>query len=166
MFNLYMLLADIIYHSFIYLCVNELFLFSYWLYLSFRHVEVIWLIIKLATPTMVYHWWCDKVGIFITLKFIICNPLQLLQIERNFKPLNLSHKMFLKDIQRNKELVTFKFPSTLDRSWALNFHVCLSTLGILSSLCALPTCCAVPGSWFGELILALNVSLFSLHGSK
>lgn len=29
--NLYMPLADIIYHSFIYLCVNELFLFSYWL---------------------------------------------------------------------------------------------------------------------------------------
>lgn len=151
-----MLLADMIYHSFIYLCVNELFLFSYWLCFSFRQVAVIWLIIKLITPTKVYHWWCDKVHIFIiTSKFIICNPLQILQMERNFKPLNLSHKMFLKDVQRNKNLVTF-VSSTLGRSWALNFPVCLSTFGVLASLWTLPTCCAVPGSWFGELILALN----------
>lgn len=97
-----MLLADTIYHSFIYLCVNELFLFSYWLCFSFRQVEVIWLIFKLATPTKLHHWGCDKVHIFIIIFKFLCNPLQILQMERNIKSLNLSHKMFPKDVQKTK----------------------------------------------------------------
>lgn len=107
----------------------------------------------------------------IAFNFIICNPLQILQIERDFKPLNLSRKIFSEWSSKKRKAGGFQTPPKLGRNCAPNSHVCLSTLGVLASLRSLPTCCAVPGSWFWykhlgadfginiwELILALNTS--------